>query len=91
MYRWIRDNLPVDAVIAAQNPAQVYLFTERKTIAADRPTENRETWRNLNVRYLARTSFYPLPPLDWADMSYRSVYRPGGELNLRIFDLGPGS
>jgi len=91
MYRWIRDNLPADAVIAAQNPAQVYLFTGRKTIAAERPTENWETWRRLNVRYLARMSFYPLPPIDWADLSYKSIYRSGGELNLRIFDLGPAA
>src|SRR5262249_40855000 len=75
MYGWIRDTLPADAVIAAQNPAQVYLYTDRKTIAAERLEENQERWRSLNVRYLARTSFYPLPPLDWADTSYPSVYR----------------
>src|SRR5262249_3813959 len=90
MYRWISENLPADAVIATQNPAQVYLFTERKTIAVERLAENLETWSSsLNLRYLVRTSFYPLSPVDWADlMRYPSVYRPGGELRLRIFDLG---
>jgi hypothetical protein len=89
MYGWIRDHLPPDAIIAAQNPAQVYLFTGGQTIASDRPTEHWETWKRLNVRYLARTSFTPLPPIDTADLSYHDVYLPHGELNLRVLDLDP--
>jgi len=89
MYEWIRDQLPADAILAAQNPAQVYLFTGRHTIASDRPIEHWETWTRLGVRYLARTSFTPLPPIDTADVTYRDVYLGHGELNLRVLDLGP--
>lgn len=90
MYDWIRSNLPPDTVIAAQNPAQVYLYTGRKTIASDRAQENWEKWRqHLNVRYLARTSFYPIPQLEWGDIYFDIVYHARGELYLRVLDLGP--
>ena len=91
MYQWIRRHVPADAVIAAQNQAQVYLFTGRKTIASERATENWETWNRLNVRYVARTSFYPIRGFDWTDLNSRTVYRSRGELRLRVLDLGPAS
>jgi len=43
------------------------------------------------VRYVARTSFYPIRGFDWTDLNSRTVYRSRGELRLRVLDLGPAS
>jgi hypothetical protein len=80
-----------DAVIATQNPALFHLLTGRKTVALDDPAGSWETWNRLGVRYIARTSPFPLPPPEPAESKYSTVYRQGGSLNLRLVDLGDPS
>jgi hypothetical protein len=84
-------NIPKDEVIAAQNPALLYLYAGHKTVALDDPGSQWEVWNRLGVRYLARTSPYPLPKPDASELKYRTIYRTGGPLGLRLVDLGSPS
>ena len=80
--------MPKNAVIAAQNPALLNLYTGHKTVASDDPAGSWETWNKLGVRYLARTSVGPLPKTDPNENKYQIVYRQNGGLNLRLVDFG---
>lgn len=82
-------NLPPDTVIATQNPALVYLFTDRKTVGTDNPLESREAWERLGVRFIVQTSLYPIPYREAIESGYRIIYRQPGRLGLRVVDLGP--
>ena len=86
---WAQDNLPQAEVLATQNPPLVHLFTGHKTVAVDDPAGRWEAWNQARVRYLVRTSPYRLPNPDAAERKYRVVRSQGGELNLRVVDLGP--
>ncbi len=87
--RFIKERLPVGGVIASPNPALTHLYTDRKTIASDDPTKNWQNWNRLGVRYLAYISALPVTQPELAETRYAVVYKPRGELNLRIVDLGP--
>ena len=50
---WMNGHLDKDAVVAATNPALVYLWTGQKTITLDRVTEPWSTWRERGARYVA--------------------------------------
>jgi hypothetical protein len=52
MLDWIAHNAPPDAVVAADNPALVYLRTGHHTIAANSFDDRWSRWTRLNVRYL---------------------------------------
>ncbi len=88
---FIRERIPEEAVLAAQNPALVHLLTGRKTVGSEDPAGRWETWNRLGVRYLVLTSLYPLPPPSAAEREYRIIHRQPGRLGLRVIDLGPPS
>lgn len=86
--KYVGDNLPKDVVLATQNPALVYLYTGHKTVASDDPVTAWENWKKLGVRYLVRTSPYPLDKPDATESKFNIIHRQGGMLNLRVVDLG---
>lgn len=88
MFKYISETVPKNEIIATQNPALLYLYTGHKTIASDDPAGSWENWNRMGVKFLARTSPVPLPKPDANENQYKSVYRSGGFLNLRLVDLG---
>jgi hypothetical protein len=86
---FISERLPEDAIIASPNPALVYLYSGRKSIASDDPAKNWNTWNKVGVRYLAYVSALPVTEPELAETRYTTLYKPRGDLNLRIVDLGP--
>ena len=58
---WMKGHLDTDGVVAATNPAIVYLWTGRKTITLDRVTEPWSTWRQRGARYAACLVSHELP------------------------------
>ena len=88
LIKYVGDNLPKDAVLATQNPALVYLYTGHKTVASDDPVKAWENWKKLGVRYLVRTSPFPLDKPDASESKFNTTHRQGGMLNLRVVDLG---
>lgn len=88
LIKYVGDNLPKDVVLATQNPALVYLYTGHKTVASDDPAAAWENWKKLGVRYLVRTSPFPLDKPDASESRFNITHRQGGMLNLRVLDLG---
>ncbi|MGE0130193.1 MAG: hypothetical protein AB7U82_19075 [Blastocatellales bacterium] len=86
---WIREKAPEDAVVASENPAMVYLYTGRKSVAIDDPGGNWENWKRLNVRYLARLSVYTMADPAMDEGRFNMPFRSKGPLKLRVTDLGP--
>jgi hypothetical protein len=91
LIKHIGENVPKDEVIATQNPALVHLYTGHKTVASDDPASQWETWNRIGVRYIARTSPFPLPRPEASENKYRTVFRTSGPLGLRLVDLGSPS
>ncbi|MGH9834321.1 MAG: hypothetical protein ACREBD_05945 [Blastocatellia bacterium] len=91
LIKHISENVPKDEVIATQNPALVHLYTGHKTVALDDPASQWETWNRIGVRYLARTSPFPLPRPETSENKYRTIFRTSGPLGLRLVDLGSPS
>jgi hypothetical protein len=87
MLRWANEHLPKDAVIAAQNPGLVYLYTGNKTVGNANPADNWERWKRLGVRHVALTYYRPLGEPTWAEKRYRILYL-SDSMNFRIVDLG---
>ncbi|HMV82128.1 MAG TPA: glycosyltransferase family 39 protein [Blastocatellia bacterium] len=85
---WIREKSSEEAVVASLNPALVYLYTGRKTIASDNPATNWENWKRLNVRYMAYLSVYPVADPGMGEGRFNQAYRSKGPLKLRVMDLG---
>lgn len=88
LIKYVGDNLPKDVVLATQNPALVHLYTGHKTVASDDPAAAWENWKKLGVRYLVRTSPFPLDKPDASESKFNITHRQGGMLNLRVVDLG---
>lgn len=88
LMKYIGENVPKDAIIAAQNPALVHLYTGHKTISSDDPAGSWETWNKLGVRYLTLTG---LPSSPNNESKYRTVHRVNGMYHLRLLDLGEPS
>ncbi|MBI1765735.1 MAG: hypothetical protein HYR56_30390 [Acidobacteria bacterium] len=88
LIKYVGERVPKDAVLATQNPALVNLYTGHKTVASDDPAGAWENWKKLGVRYLVRTSPYPLEKPDASESKFNILYRQGGQLNLRVVDLG---
>lgn len=88
---WMREHLPKDAVVASPSPAMVYLYAERQSVNLPQdPTSVWETWKRLDVRYMAFLSgLEPMPEPHAAEKKYRTPYQVRGKLNLRVVDLGP--
>jgi hypothetical protein len=85
---WIREKSPENAIVASLNPALVHLYTGRKSVASDNPAANWENWKQLNVRYMAYLSVYPVADPGMAEGRFDQAYRSKGPLKLRIMDLG---
>ncbi|MBS1806803.1 MAG: hypothetical protein JST84_01260 [Acidobacteria bacterium] len=82
---WARQHLPADAIVAANNPAQFYLYTGRKAVTSSHPKQNWERWRTLGVRYLVILSSHSGTQLD--DEPFPLIYG-GSPEQMRIIDLG---
>jgi hypothetical protein len=85
---WIRDKTPQDAVFCSMNPALIYLYTGRKSVAGGNPEGNCENWKRINVRYMAYLSVYPIADPGLDEGRFQQAYRSQGPLKLRIMDLG---
>ena len=88
LIKYVGENVPKDAVVATQNPALLHLYTGHKTVSSDDPAGAWEGWKKIGVRYLARTSPYRLENPDASEAKFKTIYRSGGFLNLRVLDLG---
>ncbi len=89
MFKWVREKTSPDDAVVAANPAMVYLYTGRKTLAFETPAENWEDWKRLGVRYLVYGPPSPVPELSLAEGRYNVVYRSSGTRGLRVTDFGP--
>jgi hypothetical protein len=86
---WLRERTPPDAVVVTENPALVYLYTGRKSMAGEQAAGKWEDWKRLNVRYMARLSIYKIDPPGLIDGRFTQAYISPGPLKLRIIDFGP--
>jgi hypothetical protein len=84
---WMKDHVPSDAVIAAQFPALVYLYTDHKGDLQPDPVVNWERWKTLGVRYLAFMFYAPLGTPPASEQRFKEVYR-SPSTNFRVLDLG---
>jgi hypothetical protein len=86
--KWIKEKTPEDAVVCSLNPAMVYMYTGRKSVASNNPEANWENWKRLNVRYYAYLSVYPIADPGMGEGRFDQVYRSKKSLKLRVMDLG---
>ena len=87
--RWIKDRVPESGIIATMNPPLVHLYTGRTTVASDDPATHWQNWNRIGVRYMAFISALRVAEPDLSETRYTVVFKPRGELNLRVVDLGP--
>ncbi len=87
MFKWIRETIPKEEVIATFNPALVHLYTGHKTIFPDNPTDNWGEWARPGVRYLVFTPWHREPAFSRPG-GYQIVYQSRNQ-NLRVVDLDP--
>jgi hypothetical protein len=79
---------PKTAIIAANNPALITLYTGRKTVTWSNPADKWEIWKKLPVNYLVWARVYPMP-ISPAESRYHTIYRSREGSDFRIVDLGP--
>jgi hypothetical protein len=60
---WIREHPVPEGAVAADNPALVYLYTGRRTVAIDSYDDKWDRWRRMGVRY-AVSLVHGLPLVD---------------------------
>ncbi len=87
MFKWIRENIPKEEVIATFNPALVHLYTGHKTIFPDHPTANWGDWRRPGVRYLVFTPWHREPVFSPTESGSKVVYQSRSNQNLRVVYL----
>ncbi|MBA3257813.1 MAG: hypothetical protein H0T64_14375 [Pyrinomonadaceae bacterium] len=87
MFKWIRENIPKEEVIATFNPALVHLYTGHKTIFPDHPTANWSDWRRPGVRYLVFTPWHREPVFSPTESGSKVVYQSRSNQNLRVVYL----
>lgn len=75
---WMNRSLGNEGVIAATNPALVYLRTGRKAIALDDPRADWSSWKRRGVRYLACLLPLELPAASQGE--YKVLYRSPARL-----------
>ncbi|MCA1602832.1 MAG: hypothetical protein LC776_14765, partial [Acidobacteria bacterium] len=91
MFKWIRENIPKEEVIATFNPGLVHLYTGHKTIFPDHPTVNWGEWKRPGVRYLVFTPWHREPAFSPTESRYKVVYQSRTSQNLRVIELDPES
>ena len=87
MFKWIRETIPKEEVIATFNPALVHLYTGHKTIFPEEPTGDWNNWTHLGVRYVVFTPWHREPDFSPTDSSYNVVYQSRSNRNLRVVEL----
>ncbi len=86
--KWTAENVPKTDVIVTQNPGLVYLYTGNHTTTFENPETHWANWNQLGVRYYVQLAPTRLPEPSGPERQYRVAHRAGGELNLRVLDLG---
>lgn len=87
MFKWIRETIPKEEVIATFNPALVHLYTGHKTIFPEEPTGDWNNWSHPGVRYVVFTPWHREPDFSPTDSSYNVVYQSRSNRNLRVVEL----
>lgn len=87
MFKWIREMIPKEDVIATFKPALVHLYTGHKTIFPNDPTGDWNNWRRPGVRYLVFTPSHREPGFSPRESRYKVVYQSRSNQNLRVVDL----
>lgn len=88
MFKWVSQSVPQNETIVTLNPPLVALYTDRKTVAWEKPVEKWELWKQLGVRHLVWFAAYPVQP-EPEQQAYPAVYRARNILDFRVTDLGP--
>lgn len=86
---WMRTHLPPDAIVAASNPARVFLHSGHKGVACDKPLQNWEAWKQIGVRYLVVLQSHGMTALDGQEKVFPVLHRSPN--NMRVIDLGPSA
>jgi hypothetical protein len=86
--KWTAENVPKNETIVTQNPALAHLYTGNRTTTFDNPETQWANWNRLGVRYYVQLAPARLPEPSGPERQYRLAHRAGGELNLRVLDLG---
>ncbi|HQR35175.1 MAG TPA: glycosyltransferase family 39 protein [Blastocatellia bacterium] len=86
--KWIKEKTPEDAAVCSMNPALVYLYTGRKSVASNNADGNWENWKRLNVRYMAYISVFTIADPGLDEGRFDQAYRSKGPLKIRVMDLG---
>lgn len=89
VFKWVREKTSPNDVVVSGNPGMVYLYTGRKALAFENPSENWEDWKRLGVRYLVYAPPSTAPEPSLAEGRYNFAYRSSGALGLRVTDFGP--
>ncbi|MBI3422213.1 MAG: hypothetical protein HY011_04695 [Acidobacteria bacterium] len=88
LLKWTAENVPKTDTVVTQNPGLVHLLTGNRTTTFDNPEQHWANWNQLGVRYFVQLSPTRLPEPIGPERQYRVAHRTGGELNLRVLDLG---
>ena len=86
---WVRTHLPSEAIVAASNPARVFLHSGHKALSSEQPLENWEMWKRLGVRYVVILESHGSTVLDGPEGAYPVLYRSVND--MRVIDLGPAN
>jgi hypothetical protein len=84
--RWTHDHVPPEQIVAATDPALVYLYDGHRTVGYWQPRGTWAEWRRLGVHYLVDTSYLDEKPATLAEGQFETVHR-SATLNLRVLDL----
>ena len=86
--RWMRDNLPADAIIVSTNPAKVYLMTNRLAVSGELTEQAWNYWRQRGIRYMAVLRGIKDGPLESSEDKYKIVFATTTTPSLHVIDLG---
>lgn len=86
VFDWIRRETPPGSIIAADNPALVYLRTGRRTVAINSLDDRSTRWQRLGVRYVVSISDGEPPTDPRAALRFKHPHR-----NIWVYELLPGS
>ena len=86
--RWMRDNLPENAIVASTNPAKVYLMTNRLAVSGELTEQAWNYWQQRGIRYMAVLRGIKDGPLEANEGKYKTVFATATTPSLHVIDLG---